>query len=297
MPVVPSYTGFAATPNLAEAYLGGQRIAVSREQIAQQAAEASQRASIAREQIAAQQVQHQMQLQAQQQLAQQKMLQTQHQAEVANAYKQIQLGLAERRVAADEARAAITLDEAARGFTQQQAFERARARRKAAGQSDLEAAQGAMLETGTPGQSGFAGVLTPPAPASALPLLSFKMRQLKEAKESILRNYQGAARAAISDEDQKKLEAIDKQISDLEIPSAPAPQTPITPPAGIQPQGPPLPPPPPQIYMGPNVAEPFAVAGAPTETTAPTAATSPGLTIPSSLGATNRVRVLKVTPR
>lgn len=178
MAVIPSYTGFAATPSLGSSFLGGARIAqqgreadadrqLKRQQLAQEAqsdsarlaqaaASDAQRIQLAREQLAQRQVENQMELEATQKMVEQKALQQAQEANIEAAYKNTQLGLQERRLKGVEAITKMRLEQAAQGFAKEQAYERRRQELMAGGGLDeRQASEQAMREVGF-GQAGFA---------------------------------------------------------------------------------------------------------------------------------------------
>ncbi len=297
MPLIPSFSAYPAQPNLAEAYLGGQRIALGREQIAQQAAEASQRASIAREQIAANQVENQMRLQAQQQMLQQKMLQEQHQAEVQQAYNQARLGLAEREVTNQEARMQMQLEEAARELTAQQDYFRMTeggVPPAAAARRTGYVPRGATVNLEPPTTRTFA----PPRETAGDRALKLKI--LENEKEEAIQKF-----GFRTPEWRTEIDRINKKIEALFPPTPPPAPAALPVPPGVA-----APPPvaapaaaavpqPYSIFMGTPPGTPPTMSNAiplnPQYGVAPTAATpvtSPGLTIPSGIApATARRRV------
>jgi hypothetical protein len=201
MPVIPSFTGFAATPNLATAYLGGARIAQADRQqaaqiqlqrermsqeaqsdaarLAQAAASDAQRIQIARETLAARQVEGEMELQAKQKLYDQQALQKNHEAQIEKAYRDMQIGLQERRLQGAEKVNKIRLETAAREFEQQQSYDRVRQQNLASGMDERQASEAAMRQVGF-GASGFSKAFSganqpPPMP----PEIKSELRDLE----------------------------------------------------------------------------------------------------------------------
>lgn len=146
MAVIPSFSSFAATPNTADAFLGGVRISqqgreaeldrqLKRQQLAQEAqsdsariaqaaASDAQRFQIAREQLAAEQVKTQMELEARQKMFEQKAMQDSQEAAIEAAYKNTQIGLADRRLKNAEVASQMRIEEAARAFERNQKYQR-----------------------------------------------------------------------------------------------------------------------------------------------------------------------------
>lgn len=151
MAVIPSFSAYAPTPNLAEAFLGAERIR-------QEAAADAARIQLGREQIASQQVQASMELQAKQQALANESLRRAQEQQIEQAYKQTQLGLAERELKSQEAWNESRIAEAAEGFAARAAYTRAveggmppdaAARRFLAGQTGFSSA---FPNAGTPGR-------------------------------------------------------------------------------------------------------------------------------------------------
>lgn len=161
MPVVPSFSGYAQTPNLAQAYLGGRRIAVEREAIAQRANEAASRIALARQELAQEAVANEMRLAATQQAQAREAMQAAQEAEIAKSYRDIQLGMAQRKLALDEQSAAMELQEAARGFDMNQRFQK-RFSELSATLGPEQAATRALLEIGPQAGGGFTRSVSPP---------------------------------------------------------------------------------------------------------------------------------------
>lgn len=147
MAVIPSFSAYAPTPNLAEAFLGAERIR-------QEAAEAAARIQLGREQIASQAVQANMELQAKQQALANESLRRAQEQQIEQAYKQTQLGLAERELKSQEAYNESRIAEAAEGFAARAAYTRA-----VEGGMPPDAAARRFLA----GQTGFAAALNEPA--------------------------------------------------------------------------------------------------------------------------------------
>lgn len=121
MPVIPSHTGFAATPNLASSFLGGARISAD---IAQDAA----RLQLQRQQLAQEAQQAQMQMQAKEAQAERQALRDQQEMEMEKAYKDAQIGLRQRELQGEEKVLQFKTQEAAQRSMAQQMYQ-AEARR------------------------------------------------------------------------------------------------------------------------------------------------------------------------
>lgn len=242
MPVVPSFGSFAATPDVAQSFLGGARIAsearqaglsaqVQRERIAAESAEAAARIAFGREQLAAQQVQNQMELDAKTKYLEQKALQDQQEAAIENAYRNIQLGIADRRLAVDERVAKIRVDEAAREFAQQQAYERRRGELIAGGTGELEASEQAMREVGF-GATGFSSVFDAPQAQKLDDATKSKVRILESAIRSRERSLNEGILPAMPDKQSKIREEIgvlQERLDALLSPSTNAPRALVPP--------------------------------------------------------------------
>ena len=170
MPVIPNFSGFAATPNLASSFLGGvkisqdaaqesARLGMQSQRIAAEAASDAQRIAFGREQLAARQVENQMELEAKQKMVEQQALQKSHEASIEAAYKNTQFGLAERRLKQQESITNMRLEEAARGVKQNYGYERTRQALIANGADEKTASEQAMRETGF-GATGFSKAFT-----------------------------------------------------------------------------------------------------------------------------------------
>lgn len=88
---MPAFSAYAPTPNLAQSFLGGARLA-------QDAAQHAQAIQLQREKLAQDAQQAEMELMAKQQAAQQQQLRQQQEMEIEKAYKQAQIGLRQREV-------------------------------------------------------------------------------------------------------------------------------------------------------------------------------------------------------
>jgi len=160
MPVIPSFSGFAPAPDLAGAYLSGQRLELDRARLAQEASEAAMRAQIARQQIEAQKVNNELEWNARREIAAQTALKEDQNREVERAYNQQRLALTERQIKAQEEQATMKLKEAQRDLETRQAFLALRQRLIDQGVPEEEAAQQAFRAVGF-GVPGYAGFLEP----------------------------------------------------------------------------------------------------------------------------------------
>ena len=154
MPVIPSFSGFASTPNLGSDYLGGVNAAQSANKVAQDAFADAQRIQLGREQIAGEQVRAQMHLDATQKTLDMQHLIEQHRAEVLAAYRTAQLGMEDGRLKVEQANSKVRIDAAARQMQAEQNYERVRQAKIDAGMSEREASEAAMREVGF-GAAGF----------------------------------------------------------------------------------------------------------------------------------------------
>lgn len=204
MPVVPSFRGYAETPNLASAFLGGQNIQLGRERLAQEAASDAARIALGRQQLQAQQVANEMEWAARKDIAAREAMQKAQEAEIEQSYRQTQLGLMERRLRDDEAITQMKLQEAASGFEREQRYSRLQQqhylRRKAAGEPEDEArrnsAADALYEVGGTGVSSAFGATREP---SALPEFRFRYQFLQDQIKELARPYQGDEAALMPD--------------------------------------------------------------------------------------------------
>jgi hypothetical protein len=148
VPVIPSYTGFAATPNAAQAYSAGAHTRLGYAQIAQQAQEAAARIALGREQLQQQAIANEMDLAAKKEALANEALRRAQENEIEKAYRETQLGLRQRELQGQEAMNALKIQEAARDFDAQQQFTRILNERIAAGDDPNEAAKFAAISVG-----------------------------------------------------------------------------------------------------------------------------------------------------
>lgn len=124
MAVIPTYSTGIGAPDLAGAFLGGRRIRLSREQIAQQAASDAARIQLGREQLAQQAVQNEMELAAKKEVLANESLRRAQEQEIEKSYRQTQIGLKERELKQQELMDSLKIQEAARSFAAQQEYQR-----------------------------------------------------------------------------------------------------------------------------------------------------------------------------
>lgn len=208
MALVPSFSAYAQTPDLSEAYLGGQRLALARDQLAQEAAAASARISLGYEQIAANRVANEMELAAKREVLSRQALMKAQEQEIEKAYRETQFGLAERKLASDEARAQMEIRQAASAFERQQRYDR-RFKELEPTLGAEGAARQATLETAG---MGFGTALRPkpglPQDTASDRNLRFKI--LTQQKEDA-----GIKFGPRSPEYQQEIDRIDKEINTL----------------------------------------------------------------------------------
>lgn len=150
MPVIPSHTGFAATPNTASAFLGGARISADIAQDSNRLQMEARRIQLQRDALAQEAQQAQMQLQAKEAQAERQALRDQQQMEMEKAYQQAQIGLRQRELQGEEKALQFKTQEAAQKSMAQQMYQ-AKAQRLMTEHPDMnpqEAYQQAALEFG-----------------------------------------------------------------------------------------------------------------------------------------------------
>ncbi len=122
---MPSFTGFAPTPNLGENYLGGVRVAQQgqaqaaeqqqgQQRLAQQAQQAQQQLQLESQKLDAAREQAALELQVRQQEKQQQMFQEQQRLEIDKAYKDNMIGLQKQKLQDAQAKMAQETQKAAR---------------------------------------------------------------------------------------------------------------------------------------------------------------------------------------
>jgi len=226
MPVIPT---FNPRVDLAGAYLGGQKIKVAREQLAQEAASDAARIALGREQLQQEAIANEMQLAAKQDLLSREALQKAQEAEIEKSYKETQFGLANRKLQQDEQTLQMKVQEAARDFEAEQTWNRefpilvqdAIKAGRTPQEAQSDAARSLMLRRGGVGAS---TALNPPRAQSELPGVNFQFKQLQAAKDDLLRKYPGSMALAIPPAVQAELDKISKQQQAL------SPQGGLTPP-------------------------------------------------------------------
>lgn len=95
MPLIPSYSGFAATPNLASAWLGGRKQQLAERELQQQAASDAARISLGYAQIQNQRAMAEMEFAARAEAQAKENLLKQQDLEIKKAYNEQMLGLRE----------------------------------------------------------------------------------------------------------------------------------------------------------------------------------------------------------
>ena len=135
MPIMRSFTGFAATPDLAGAYNQGraitQRAQESESQmqmeqlkLAQRAQEAGQQLQMEQQKIEAQQQNAAMEMQVKQQQLQQQLLKDQQEIQIESAYKEQMLGMQQREVKVKEDMLNMNVQKAARSVQENQSYQK-----------------------------------------------------------------------------------------------------------------------------------------------------------------------------
>jgi len=155
MPVIPTFSSFASTPDTAGAFLGGARIAQAAAQHAQtiqlEQQKLSQRAQMA-----------EMEMQAKEKQYQRDAMRRDQELQVENAYKQAQIGMRQRDLDQQQKVADMKIAEAAREFQMQQQYQKRF--RELGGNED--AARKAMWEIGPAGGSSFTAAIRGDAAAA-----------------------------------------------------------------------------------------------------------------------------------
>lgn len=144
--------------DLAGAYLGGQRIKLGREQLAQEAASNAARIALGREQLQQEAVNNEMQLAAKKDILSREALQKAQEAEIEKSYKETQFGLQRRNLERQELGLQRQLEEAARGLEAEQNYGRVRADLISKGVPERDASEQAMRQVGF-GSQGFSSAL------------------------------------------------------------------------------------------------------------------------------------------
>lgn len=153
--------------DLSGAYLGGQRIKLGREQLAQEAASDAARIALGREQLQQEAIANEMQLAAKKDILSREALQKAQEAEIEKSYKETQFGLARRRLEDDERNTMMKVEEAARGMESEQKYQRLRQANLDRGMPEREASLAAWRESG-PGRAGFTAALESPGGSQRL---------------------------------------------------------------------------------------------------------------------------------
>lgn len=218
MPVIPTFSSYAPAPNLAEAYLGGGRLQLARQQLAQEAAADAARIALGRQQLQQRAIENEMQLAATKEAQARENLRKAQEAEVEKAYRETQLGLRARELQNEEAIATMRIADAAMEFDRAQRYQRRVSElMQTPGMKLEDAARTAILEAGG---TGLSTALERPNPPSPYPGLNFEMSKLGAEERAITRRYPGAMALAIKPEDRAALEDIQRRRMALGIPAS-----------------------------------------------------------------------------
>lgn len=125
MPVIPAFGSFASTPNTAQAYLGGARIAVEQQQLAASVAQHSAQLQLEQQRLQQQAQMAEMELAAKQAAQQREELVRQQQNQIENQYKQQMIGLKQREIEQSHQKLVESATAAARQFAASQNYEQA----------------------------------------------------------------------------------------------------------------------------------------------------------------------------
>jgi hypothetical protein len=214
MAVVPT---FSPRIDLAGAYLGGERIRLGRDQLAQEAAADSARIALGREQLRQEAIANEMQLAAKKDLLSREALQKAQEAEIEKSYKETQFGLARRNLEQEELSLKSKLLEASRAFEAEQNYNRVRSELIAQRVPEREASEQAMRQVGF-GAPGFSASIGG-REQSDIPALKFQLSQLADQEQSIMNRYPGALAMTIGPEEQAQLQDIQRRRNSLQVPS------------------------------------------------------------------------------
>lgn len=212
MAVIPTYSTGIGAPDLAGAFLGGRRIQLGREQLAQEAYSDAARIQLGREQLAQQAVQNEMELAAKKEALSREALRRAQEQEIEKAYRETQLGLAQRELQNAELMSALKIQEAARDFDRAQGYQRRVQALTAQNIPIEEAARQAILETGG---TGLSTALERPNAPSALPEANFRYRQIQGQIDDLMRPYSGPMALAIPENVRTNVTALRQQQSQL----------------------------------------------------------------------------------
>lgn len=141
MPVIPSFSGFAATPNLAQSFLGGARISAD---IASEA----QRIQLQHQQLQQSAQLAQMEMQAKSAQAERQALREQQEMEMEKAYKEAQIGLRQRELQGEEQVLQFKVKQVAQKAAAQQSYQASAQKLIDTGMNPQEAYQQAALQFG-----------------------------------------------------------------------------------------------------------------------------------------------------
>jgi hypothetical protein len=148
MPVIPSFSAFAQTPNLAQAWLGGQELQVEKQKIAQDAAEAAARISLGYAQLRNQAEQATMEWNTRKEISNQEGLRRQQEMEYQKSYQQQQIGLAEQGLKQDAQKLQLDVEQATRQATARHVYQTQRQKYIQQNFSEKEATIKAATEAG-----------------------------------------------------------------------------------------------------------------------------------------------------
>lgn len=123
MPVIPSFGSFAPTPDLAGAYLGGEKLALEGQQLAASIAQQSQRMALEQAKLQQDAEQNQMMLAAKQAAAERDSMRQQQEMEIAKAYHDAQIGLQRQELQQKQQEFQLKASAAARQFAARQKFQ------------------------------------------------------------------------------------------------------------------------------------------------------------------------------
>lgn len=207
MAVIPSFSSYAPAPDLAGAFLG-------RERIAQQAASDAARIQLGYAQLEQEAVNNEMELAARMETNTRNALMKAQENEIEKAYRDTQIGIAQKNLQQEELATQMKLAEAASAFDRQQAYTRGFEAKRSAGLDPAQAAQQTMLEVGF-GQPGFAGALTPSQPQSQMPVANFEYRRLQGLIDDKMRPYSGDFALPVPPELQAEVDTLRSQQANI----------------------------------------------------------------------------------
>jgi len=160
--IIPSFSGFAATPNTGEAWLGGVASAQRDTAMAQQAAQANQQIEIEKQKLQQQAVQSQMELQAQQKAEQDRTLMAQQELQIKQQYDQNMAGLRKQQLDTAQQHVQMQVKQAADQFAARQTY----TTRVQAGEDASKVALEMAPQMGLP-SGAYSQLFKPPVPGGA----------------------------------------------------------------------------------------------------------------------------------